>query len=115
MVNFQQTDGDSFLNKYLTILGPYFLLVCLSKRTKIYIVHEFEVQYVFQWSNVAMDGPRINQSNCEFVSSYAIVGSLQKPLGIDNSAKRAGQWTFYRDQSQPHYCFPESSLWNQKP
>ena len=37
------------------------------------MVTEFEVEYVFSRSSMALDGPEINQSNCEFVLSNTII------------------------------------------
>ena len=37
------------------------------------VVVKLAVQYAFLRSNTALDGPRINQSDCKFQSSYAII------------------------------------------
>ena len=60
-VNIQCTVGDSYLNKYRTILVPHF--------------SEFVIHYAFGRSNTALYGPRINQSDFEFASSYIITNS----------------------------------------
>ena len=64
-VNIQCTVGDSYLNKYRTILVPYF--------------SESEIHYAFGSSNTALHGPRINQSEIEFVSSY-IINNSRDPI-----------------------------------
>ena len=43
-----------------------------SKTVKNSIVITFAVQYAFSWSNMDLDGPRFNQSDCEFHSSYSV-------------------------------------------
>ena len=52
-VNCRQTDGDSYLNK--------------NSRPTLLIDSK---------SNMALDGPRISQSNCEVVSNYTIKETL---------------------------------------
>ena len=63
-INFRQTVGDSYLNKYPTILVPHFPQVCLSKTDKDLMVTDFEVKHALS----ALDRLRINQSHCEFVA-----------------------------------------------
>ena len=42
-------------------------------------------------SNTALDEPRINQSNCEFVASYAITLQRHLTLGILEDRPRTGE------------------------
>ena len=65
-VNFRETVGDSYSNKYSTILETIFRKFVFHNMLRL-MTTDFEVQYAFSRSNTALNKPRINQSNCEVV------------------------------------------------
>ena len=76
-VNFRQVVDDSHLinaRQFSFHTSPK----SIFENTLTFKSYWFEVQYALSRSNTALDGPQINQLNCEFVSSYTIREEAKK-------------------------------------
>ena len=79
---------------------------CLLKR-----VFDFPVQYAFWWSNTALDGPLINQSNRVVSSSYTIMPQTVVDYYNVNAAindTAAGGLTIFWEHTTVIPCAPKN-------